>query len=236
MALPPPKPPGGQGPRPLPPAQPMTPAASTQAPQTPGAKPAPATQATKKAAPTQNVKPSQFSKMPAPPPPEAIEIKPLKMPGGRVNAEFCLENAARILEELAETQDDPEWESSFVEIATSWQAMAELLLNHELNIQAQIGDINLKQQEMAMQHELHQQTMAQNDQMHQQKVKQNDEQHKVNMKMTDQQNKIKMKVTQDSAKLDLQAKQEQAKLKIQQQKEIAAQRKANAAKPKPKSS
>jgi len=111
---------------------------------------------------------------------------------------------ARVLQEIAEVQEEPEWSTTHQALAEQWRAAAEMLLNHAVaSAQAQ-GDAELKQQELMMNHELHQQTLSHNDQKHVQGMKQQDDKHKQGMRQSDTDHKFNLQ--QQSQKIDTQKK------------------------------
>lgn len=187
------------------------------------------TPATAGAAPSNNatskVKAPAPSKFASQRPIPQISVKPVKQPDDHkhdekcaagpgdqvVTAEFCLENFARVMREMAENQEDPTWTQAHQALADQWMQMAQILLQYRINAQANIGEAELKQQQMNHEEDLHQQTMAQNDQQHAQNLKhaemmhssamkQKDDIHKQGLDQKDQQHKFKMDTAAQNAK------------------------------------
>jgi len=177
-----------------------------------------------------------------------IKIKPLKHPDDHkhddkciatgttvVTAEFCLENASRVLMDIAEQQDDPAWVESHRTLADQWMQMAQMLLQFRIDAQQNAGEIELKQQQLGQQDELHKQSLAQNDQTHKQGMQHADDQHKQSMQQADiaHQQGLVQKDEQHKIGLDQQTKQNDFKLKAAgDQRKLRLQTQSQAAKQK----
>lgn len=196
---------------------------------TPTAPPAPAPD-DDTAAPTSG-KPTPVHKVPTLPKSQfhtttevpTIDYKPLEMPSTKVTIEHCLEEMARVLGELAEHQEDPVWVSTHIELATSWQNAAQMLLNHQLAGHQAQGDIQLKQQQLVQQHEAHQQQLSQQDQKHAQDMKQKDEQHEIDKKQKDDHHKVNLDQAKQQSTLTLQQQKEKHQNQLQQMRQRASQ-------------
>lgn len=202
---------------------------------------------------TQKLPKSQFHQAHGHPQVPPIDLKALEMPKTHVTPEFCLEQAARVLEELAEQQEDPAWVAAHMQLAQQWTSIAEVLLNHAVQSQGMVGDTHLKQQEIHHNEDMHQQGLAQNDQQHFQKMKQADDQHQQGLKQgdelhqkklkqTDEQHAQKIKQGDEHHKVAIDGAKKQTDLKIRSQQDrekerkAAAAKKPTAAKPAPKKS
>ena len=160
-----------------------------------------------------------------------LDMTPLEELKTKVTPEYCLEHAARVLEELSEKQETPEWNQQYIALAEEWKVMAEMLINYKIQIHQLQGEQQLKQQEMYFARDLHAQQLAHNDQMHMQTMQQKDEQHKVGMKQGDEEFGIKKKQMDDQHKVNMDVTKKKGELTLQQQKEkAAAAKKAQATK------
>lgn len=172
-----------------------------------------------------------------------IKVDPIKHPDNHshddkcaaegdhvVTAEYCLEQMARVLMELAENQEDPAWVEAHRTLAEQWMGAAQMLLQFRIDANANAGETELKQQQLHQQNELHQQTLAQNDTMHAQTlsqndqnhaqgIKQKDEQHKAGLQQVDQQHKLKMDSASKHEKLKLDTASQSAKTQLQAKKQ-----------------
>lgn len=166
-----------------------------------------------------------------------LDLTPLEELKTKVTPEYCLEHAARVLEQLSEKQEDPAWNQQYIVLADQWKAMAEMLINYKIQIHQLQGDQQLKQQEMYFARDLHAQQLAMNDQQHLQKMTQSDQQHQQSMKQADAQHTIQKQQMQDQHKVNLDVTKKKGALTLQQQKDKAvAAKKAQAvtkAAPKP---
>lgn len=185
-------------------------------------------------APVMQHKPIPLSQFQTAKKPPSIPLEPLKMPDTHVTPEYCLEQMARVLEELAEKQEDPIWVQQHITLAESWRGAAEVLLNHAVAGQQMLGDQHLKQQQIDQQHDQHMQQLSHNDQQHfqgmkqsddqhEQKLKQNDQLHQKNLKHTDQMNQKKLKQTDDQHKVNMDFNKKKTQLSLQQQQQKAKQ-------------
>lgn len=192
--------------------------------------------------PVMKTKPLPVSQFQTATKPPDIPLEPLQQPNTHVTIEYMLEQMARVLEELAEKQEDPVWVTTHIQLAEAWRAGVEMLLNHAVQGQQTLGDAHLKQQQMDQQHDLHMQTLSHNDQQHfqgvkqaddqhNQKLKQNDELHQKNLKNQDVMNQQKVKQGDDQHKVNLAVTKQKGDLAIQQQKARASQQAADRKKP-----
>lgn len=170
-----------------------------------------------------------------------IDLKALEMPKTHVTPEYCLEEMGRVLQTLAEQQEDPTWVDAHLKIADLWRAAAETLLNHAVQSQGMVGDTHLKQQEVDHNEDMHQQQLAhadqqhfqgmkQQDDQHQQSLKQNDEMHQKKLQQTDEQHSQRMKQQDDHHKVSLDVTKKQGDFKIKVAQDREKDRKAQAAK------
>jgi hypothetical protein len=164
--------------------------------------------------------------------PPQITPKPIDQLDTHVDAPFCLEQMARVLEQIAERQEDPTWSQTHQALAQQWQQAAQILLEHAVNIMQAQGEVELKQQQLNQNHELHQQTLSQNDQKHVQSMRHTEDQHKQNMKHADATHQFGLKQQASQA----QAQQQMTQQKMQTQKTLDKKRVVQASKPKPTNS
>ena len=176
-----------------------------------------------------------------------IKVDPLKHPDDHkhddtcaaegahvVTAEYALEQTARVLMDLAEQQEDPAWVEAHRTLAEQWMAMAQMLLQFRIDAQQNVGEVELKQQQLQQQQELHQQSLTQNDQTHAQGLQQSDQMHKQGLQQKDQQHSMGLdqQTQQHKFKMDSAGKAQKLKLdtQTQQAKQSLAAKKAMPAK------
>lgn len=143
-----------------------------------------------------------------------------------VTVGYCLEAFARVMEELAEKQEDPVWVQAHLTLAQEWHAMVDSLLTHQTNMEQTRGETELKQQQMVHTDMDHQMNLAHQDKMNQQQLVQQQQQHEQNMKMQDQMNKQKLTQQQTMDKHTATTAQQQSKMTAQQQMEAHKQKMA----------
>jgi len=168
-----------------------------------------------------NPAPSKFENKIAIP---QIKMKPIKHPEDHkhdescaatgshvVSAEFCLEQTARVLMDLAEQQEDPAWVESHRTLAEQWMQMAQILLTFRIDAQQNTGEIEMKQQQMNQQDEVHRQSLAQNDQLHKQSMQHNDNANKQTLTQNDQKHSFRMDTASAAQKVKTDAAAAQKK-------------------------
>lgn len=115
-----------------------------------------------------------------------LDLSPLEDLKTKITPEYCLEAAARVLEDLGERQEDTAWTQQYITLADEWKGMAQMLIDYRIQTYQLAGEAHLKQQEMYFARDLHAQQLAHNDQKHLQSMSQSDEQHKKNLQQKDE--------------------------------------------------